>query len=217
LKSSADHPIGSGFLLIVLSGSLLAQTPVPSQANRGLPAATVAASSALPLAASGNKPSDDSFVIGNDDVLAINVWKEPDLSRSIQVRSDGKISLPLLGEVQAAGRTPLQLEQYVSTKLLNYITKPEVTVMVEQINSKKFNILGQVAKPGSYSLAVAPTIVDAIAIAGGPRDFAKQKSIYILRQNPSGGQTRIAFNFKDFLKGKNQNVKLKPHDTVVVP
>ncbi len=123
--------------------------------------------------------------------------------RSIQVRSDGKISLPLLGEVQATGRTPLQLEHDITTKLRNYITKPEVTVMVEQINSKKFNILGQVAKPGSYSLALAPTIVDAIAIAGGPRDFAKQKSIYILRQNPGGGEIRIAFNYKDFLKGKD--------------
>ena len=163
------------------------------------------------------KPHDDTFVIGNDDVLAINVWKEPDISRSIPVRSDGKISLPLLGEVQAAGRTPLQLEYVIATKLLNYITKPEVTVMVEQINSKKFNILGQITKPGSYSLALAPTIVDAIAIAGGPKEFAKQKSIYILRQNPGGGETRIVFNYKDFLKGKIQNVKLEPHDTVVVP
>ena len=118
------------------------------------------------------------------------------------MRSDGKISLPLLGEVQAAGRTPLQLEQDITAKLRNYITKPEVTVMVEQINSKKFNILGQVIKPGSYSLALAPTVVDAIAIAGGPRDFAKQKSIYILRQNPGGGQSRIDFNYKDFIKGK---------------
>ncbi len=97
----------------------------------------------------------------------------------------------------------MQLEQDITTKLQNYITKPEVTVMVEQINSKKFNILGQVAKPGSYSLALAPTVVDAIAIAGGPRDFAKQKSIYILRQDPDGGQSRIAFNYKDFIKGKN--------------
>jgi polysaccharide biosynthesis/export protein len=217
LKSNADRPIRLGFFLIALSGSLLGQALPPSQANRDLPAAIVDLSSVQPQAPSGSKPHDDSFVIGNDDVLAINVWKEPDFSRSIQVRSDGKISLPLVGEVQAAGRTPVQLEYDIAVKLLNYITKPEVTVMVEQINSKKFNILGQVAKPGSYSLALAPTVVDAIAIAGGPRDFAKQKSIYILRQNSGGGQSRIAFNYKDFLKGKNQNVKLEPHDTVVVP
>ncbi len=163
-------------------------------------------------------PHDNSFVIGNDDRLAINVWKEPDLTRTIPVRSDGKISLPLVGELQAAGRTPLQLEQDIAAKLKNFITEPEVTVIVEQINSQKFNILGQVAKPGSYSLAVATTVLDAIAAAGGFRDFAKQKSIYILRQN-NGGETRIAFNYKDVIKGKNpeQNIKLEPRDTIVVP
>ncbi len=102
-------------------------------------------------------------------------------------------------------------------RLLNYITKPQVTVMVEQTNSKKFNILGQVTKPGSYSLTLAPTVVDAIALAGGTKDFAKQKAIYILRQSPGSGQTRIVFNYKDFLKGKIPNIKLEPHDTVVVP
>ena len=203
--------------MIAFSGFLLGQAPVAGQANRGASAAAVSISPAPPSAPSGSKPNDDSFVIGNDDLLAINVWKEPDFSQKIQVRSDGKISLPLLGEVQATGLTPLQLEQNLTARLRNYITKPEVTVMVEEINSKKFNILGQVGRPGSYSLTLAPTIVDAIAIAGGPRDFAKQKSIYILRENPGGGQTRIVFNYKDFLKGKNQNVKLEPRDTIVVP
>ena len=217
MKNSSYHTVGSGFLLIAFSGLLLGQAPAAGQANRGSSAAAVSISPTQPPAASSSKPNDDSFVIGNDDVLAINVWKEPDLSQRIQVRSDGKISLPLLGELRAAGLTPLQLEQDLTSKLRNYITKPEVTVMVEQINSKKFNILGQITKPGSYSLSVAPTIVDAIAIAGGPRDFAKQKSIYILRENPGGGQTRIVFNYKDFLKGKNQNVKLEPRDTIVVP
>jgi polysaccharide export outer membrane protein len=211
LKSNGDHPVGLGLLLIVLSGSLLGQAPPPGQANRGTPTAAATASS--------TQPADGSFIIGNDDVLAISVWKEPDLSRSIQVRSDGKISLPLVGEVQAAGRTPVQLELDITAKLQNYIAKPEVTVMVSQINSKKFNILGQVTKPGSYSLALAPTVMDAIATAGGLRDFAKQKTIYVLRQNPSGGEFRIPFNYKEFIKGKNlnQNVKLEPHDTIVVP
>src|SRR5579871_2106958 len=183
-KSNTDHSIGLGFLLIVLSGSLLAQVPAAGQASNKLPAATIAASPVQPL-----------------------------------TPSDRKISLPLVGEVQATGRTPVQLEQDIATKLRIYITKPEVTVMVEKINSDKFNILGQVAKPGSYSLALAPTVMDAIAIAGRPGDFAKQKAIYILRQNPDGGQSRIAFNYRDFIKGKNlhQNIKLEPHDTVVVP
>ena len=127
------------------------------------------------------------------------------------------MSLPLLGEIQAAGRTPSQLEQEIASKLRYYIAKPTVTVMVEQINSNKFTILGQVIKPGSYSLALAPTIVDAIAIAEGLRDFAKQKSIYILRQTYDGGHTRLLFNYKSFLKGDVQNIKLEPHDTVVVP
>jgi polysaccharide biosynthesis/export protein len=219
MKNGGDRSIKLGFLFIALSGSLLGQAPTASQADRGLPADAAAASPATPLAASGSKAHDNSFVIGNDDRLAINVWKEQDLTRSIPVRSDGKISLPLVGELQAAGRTPLQLEQEISTKLMSYITEPEVTVIVEQINSQKFNILGQVAKPGSYPLAAATTILDAIAAAGGFRDFAKQKNIYILRQIAGGRETRIAFNYKDVIKGKNpqQNIKLEPHDTIVVP
>jgi polysaccharide export outer membrane protein len=113
----------------------------------------------------------------------------------------------------------LQLEQEIATKLLNYLTKPEVTVIVEQINSQKFNILGQVAKPGSYPLTTATTVLDAIATAGFFRDFAKQKGIYILRQNPGGAESRIPFNYKDVIKGKypEQNIKLQPNDTIVVP
>jgi polysaccharide biosynthesis/export protein len=165
------------------------------------------------------KAHDDTFIIGNDDVLAINVWKEPDISRSIPVRSDGKISLPLMGEVQAAGRTPLKLEQEIANRLKNYIAEPEVTVIVQQINSQKFNILGQIAKPGSYPLINSATVLDAIAVAGGFRDFAKQKAIYVLRKAPDGSQTRIPFNYKEVVKGHNpeQNIKLQPRDTIVVP
>jgi polysaccharide export outer membrane protein len=135
------------------------------------------------------------------------------------VRSDGKISLPLVGEVQAAGRTPLQLEEEISNKLLNYIKDPQVTVMVQQINSERYNILGQVAKPGSYALALTTSVLDAIANAGGFRDFAKKKGIYILRRNSTGGQTRIPFNYQNVIKGKNpeQDIRLQPNDTVVVP
>jgi polysaccharide biosynthesis/export protein len=165
------------------------------------------------------KADSDKFLIGNDDVLAINVWKEPELSRSVPVRSDGKISLPLAGEVQASGQTPRQLEQEISLKLQKYISEPEVTVIVQQINSQKFNILGQVVRPGAYPLTNSITVLDAIAVASGFRDFAKKKSIYIVRQTPDGGQTRLAFNYKDVIKGKNaeQNVKLQPRDTIVGP
>jgi polysaccharide biosynthesis/export protein len=166
-----------------------------------------------------SRPHDSSFVIGNDDVLAISVWKEPDVSRSVPVRSDGKISLPLVGEVQAAGQTPKKLEVEIADRLKNYISEPEVTVMVQQINSQKFNVLGMVSRPGSYVLANSPTVLDAIALAGGFRDFAKQKSIYVLRQNPDGTQTRLPFNYKQVIKGvkPEQNVRLQARDSVVVP
>lgn len=166
-----------------------------------------------------SKAHDNSYVIGVDDVLNINVWKEPEVSKTVPVRSDGKISLPLAGEVQASGETPQQLEQELSAKLKNYISEPEVTVIVEQIKSQKFNILGQVTKPGSYPLSNSPTVLDAIALAGGFRDFAKQKSIYVLRRAADGTETRLPFNYKDVIKGKNteQNIRLQPNDTVVVP
>jgi polysaccharide export outer membrane protein len=163
--------------------------------------------------------ADKSFVIGTDDVLTVIVWKEPDISRSVPVRSDGKISLPLVGEVQATGQTPQQLEKEISARLQNYISEPAVTVIVQEIRSQRFNILGQVARPGSYLLTNSATVLDAIAMSGGFRDFAKQKSIYVLRTMPDGTQERLAFNYKEVIKGKNSdaNIKLLPRDTVVVP
>ena len=197
-------------IVLLLPASLLAQSG--SGADSG------AASSSAKTAPTAAKPHDATFIIGNDDVLAINVWKEPDISRSIPVRSDGKISLPLVGEVQAAGQTPAALEKDIASKLKNYISEPEVTVMVQQVNSQKFNILGQVVRPGAYVIANSPTVLDAIALAGGFRDFAKQKSIYVLRQGPDG-ETRLPFNYKDVVQGKNmsQNIKLQPRDTIIVP
>ncbi len=197
-------------MCMLLSGWLWAQasgTNKPGDAKAGT----------APEAAT--KPHDDSFVIGANDVLAVNVWKEPEVSRMIPVRSDGKISLPLVGEVQASGQTPKQLEQEIAKKLQSYISEPDVTVIVQQINSRKFNMLGQIVKPGSFPLTNPTTILDAIALAGGFRDFAKKKSIYVLRQNPDGTEIRLPFNYKDVIKGKNldQNVILQPGDTVVVP
>ena len=158
-------------------------------------------------------------MIGANDVLTINVWKEPEISRSVPVRSDGKISLPLVGELQAGGRTPLQLEQEVTKRLQSYISEPEVTIIVTDSRSQKVNILGMVARPGTYLLTSSTTVLDAIAMAGGFKDFAKQKSIYVLRQAPDGTQKRIPFNYKDVVKGKNpeQNTRLQPGDTVVIP
>ena len=211
--SSCRRGVSASVICLALSIGLWAQTqpsaPPASAPHSEQPAQSPDVSTA----------HDSTFVIGNDDVLAINVWKEPDVSRSVPVRSDGKISLPLVGEVQAAGQTPLKLEQEIAARLKSYVSEPEVTVIVQQINSQKFNILGQVTRPGSYPIANAGTVLDAIAVAGGFRDFAKQKSIYILRQSADGTQTRIPFNYKDVVKGKNpdQNIKLQARDTIVVP
>jgi polysaccharide export outer membrane protein len=202
---------------LLMTGWLAAQADPDQVTSESKPAE--ASAHPAPAAEAATKPHDNTFVIGNDDVLAINVWKEPDISRSVPVRSDGKISLPLAGEIQATGQTPLKLEEAIATTLKSYIAEPEVTVIVQQINSQKFNILGTVNKPGAYAINNSSTVLDAIALAGGFRDFAKKKSIYVLRQNADGSQTRIPFNYKEVVKGQNpeQNIKLQARDTIIVP
>jgi polysaccharide biosynthesis/export protein len=205
-------------LVFVLALALVeAQTNSAQGPDRAQPEAPAKAT-AVDRSTAG-RAHNATYVIGVDDVLAINVWKEPEVSKTVPVRSDGKISLPLAGEVQASGQTPRQLEQELSAKLKSYIAEPEVTVIVEQIKSQKFNVLGQVTRPGSYPLTNSPTVLDAIALAGGFRDFAKQKAIYVLRQNADGTQSRMPFNYKEVIKGKNsdQNIKLQSNDTIVVP
>ncbi len=200
-------------LIVISVGSISGQAP-SSTTGENAPAANQSTQSDA-----SDKPHDENFIIGNDDMLAISVWKEPDLTKSVPVRSDGKISLPLVGEIQAAGRTPLQLERDITAKLTNFITTPEVSVIVQQVNSRKYNMLGEFNRPGSYPLTAATTIMDAIATAGGFKDFAKKSGVYILRKSPDGRESRINFNYKDFIKGKNpsQNVRLEPNDTIIVP
>ena len=214
MKCVAPKAVVLGLVPLV-TGSVFGQTQSAGKpsGDRALEANTG------PQSDAGKTPHDDSFVIGNDDVLAISVWKEPELTKSIPVRSDGKISLPLVGELTAAGQTPLQLEREITDKLKGFITSPEVTVIVEKVNSRKYNILGEITKPGSYMLTADTTIMDAIAAAGGFRDFAKKSGVYILRKSADGRETNLKFNYKEFLKGKNsaQNVKLQPNDTIIVP
>ncbi len=210
-----------GFVLLLCMGvsiALSAQTTdAAPQSDAGKSAAANA--SRAGDAQSQNAAHNSTYVIGANDMLAINVWKEPDVSRIIPVRSDGKISLPLAGEIQAGGKTPVQLEQEITDKLKTYISDPEVTVMVQESKSQKFNILGQVAKPGTYPLTSTTTVLDAIALAGGFKDFAKKKSIYVLRKKPSGEPERMPFNYKDVISGKNpsQNIPLQSEDTIIVP
>jgi polysaccharide export outer membrane protein len=162
---------------------------------------------------------DENYVVGVGDVLEVNVWKEGELSKTVPVRPDGMITLPLVGEIKAIGLTPIQLQDQVTTALQKVVSEPQVTVMVVSVNSMSFNIMGQVNKPGYYPLTRPITILDAIALSGGFRDFAKQKKIYVLRRTENGTEERLKFNYKEVIKGKNmaQNIKLLPHDVLVVP
>lgn len=212
----------SGRILIALSVCVLLSCVMWSQAKPGSAAVSnnpITPANGNPSSSAPPAPHDNTYVIGKDDVLAVNVWKEPEISRSVPVRSDGKISLPLVGEIQAAGETPLKLEQGIAARLKSYIEEPEVTVIVQEIKSQNYNILGMVNKAGSFPLLGSITVLDAIAAAGGFKDFAKQKNIYILRQNPDGSQSRLPFNYKEVIKGHNsaQNVMVQARDTIVVP
>ena len=162
--------------------------------------------------------SSDQYVIGPEDVLYINVWREEALTRAVPVRADGRISLPLVDEVQAAGLTPLQLKQSLTEKLKNFIDNPSVSVVVTEANSFKVFVTGEVRTPGVYRLRSETTLLQIIPMAGGFTDWANQKKILIVRKE-SGKERRITVNYKKILEGEDlsSNVLLKPGDTIVVP
>jgi len=220
-QSMTERAMALRSLPIIAVLALVAAGFAQSEHTSGPPApgADSSKNAGEPGTASKKPVSDDAYVIGADDVLAISVWKEPDVSRSVPVRTDGKISLPLIGELQAGGQTPRQLEQEITKRLQSYISEPEVTVIVQDAKSQRINILGMVARPGSYLLTGSTTVLDSIAMAGGFKDFAKQKTIYVLRTSEDGTQKRLPFNYKEVIKGRNpeQNVRLLPRDTVVIP
>ena len=173
-------------------------------------------STAVP--AQSSPANDTAYVIGPEDVLTIDVWKEKELSGPVPVRPDGKISLPLLNDVQAAGLTPMQLMSSLTEKLKKYVSDPTVTVTVTTINSRKVYILGEVTRPGAFPLVPDMTVLQALTTAGGPTPYAKTSKIYILRSQ-SGVQNKLAFNYKQVVRGGSpeQNILLKSGDTVVVP
>jgi polysaccharide biosynthesis/export protein len=154
----------------------------------------------------------------SQDVLNISVWKEPDLSSNVPVRPDGKISLPLLNDVQAAGLTPMQLADALKEKLQKFISAPQVSVIVTAVNSQRVYILGEVARPGAMPMLGDMTVMQAISNAGGLSQFANAKGIYVLRTQ-NGAQQRLAFNYKQAIKGGPgaQDIALKPGDTIVIP
>jgi polysaccharide export outer membrane protein len=157
------------------------------------------------------------YVIGSEDTLHVSVWKEPDLTATLPVRPDGKISLPLLNDVQAAGLTPMQLAADLTTRLKRYVSDPQVTVVVTQMNSQKVFLLGEVLHTGAVPLLPNMTVLQVLSTAGFSQ-FANTKGIYILRTE-NGKQDKLPFNYKAVVKGEHmeQNILLKPGDTVVVP
>lgn len=161
---------------------------------------------------------DADYKIGPQDVLRIDVWKEPDISRTIPVRPDGKISLPLLNDVQAAGITAMQLAESLRVSLSKYLNSPQVTVTVTEINSRRVYITGEVARAGALPLLPNMTVLQALSSAGGFTQFAKLKNIYVLRTE-DGKQVKHPFNYKEVVKGNlpEQNILLQPGDTIVVP
>jgi polysaccharide export outer membrane protein len=171
-----------------------------------------------PPAAVKAATEDPAYVIGADDQLNISVWNEPNISRTVPVRPDGMISLPLINDVLAAGLTPMQLAMSIAEKLKKFIADPQVTVIVVGINSRRFYIVGEMNRAGAFPLLPNMTVLQALSSAGGFTQFANQKSIYVLRIL-EGKSVKFPFNYKEVIKGNHpeQNIVLKPGDTIVVP
>jgi polysaccharide biosynthesis/export protein len=199
-------------LLSVGLGIMLSGVSLPAQeAGKG---ESKAAQPQTPAAAT----TDASYKIGPQDVLRIDVWKEPEISRSVPVRPDGKVSLPLLNDVQAAGLTAMELANVITDGLKKFMNSPQVTVSVSEINSRRVYVTGEVTRPGAFPLLPNMTVLQALTSAGGFTQFARIKNIYVLRTE-AGKQVKHPFNYKDVVNGKRpeDNITLQPGDTIVVP
>jgi polysaccharide export outer membrane protein len=163
-------------------------------------------------------PVSESYVVGPEDVLYIHVWKEDALSRAVPVRMDGKISLPLIDDIQAAGYTARQLKEILTKKLKEFVENPVVSVTVTEANSYKVYISGQVRAPGVYRLRSETTLLQIIPMAGGFTDWANQKKILIIRRE-SGQEKRLTVNYKKIVNGEDpaSNIVLRAGDTIIVP
>jgi len=196
-------------LLAVFTPLAIAQK-MASTSSPGSPSDNATAKSAEPA-------PQPEYIVGEGDVLHINVWKEAEISQTVVVRPDGNVSLPLVNEVAVAGLSPRQIQQLVTEKLKSILTNPQVTVTVMEVRSKMVYITGEVGKPGAYPMASPINVLQLIARAGGLNEFANRKNIYILRGGDK--KNRMHFNYKEVVKGHNsqQNIILQPGDTVVVP
>jgi polysaccharide export outer membrane protein len=202
----------AGFL-----GSIPSSTKAQGSGNSSSAQATNSDSSKASNADSVAQPGP-GYVIGAGDVLSINVWRETEISQKLVVRPDGMITLPLVGDISATGQTPEQLAEVVSKKLESVLTSPQVSVIVAEVHSKFYVVVGEVAKPGQYPLTRPTTVIEAISQAGGFRDFAKTSKMYILHLE-NGKRVRIPFNYSKVVKGKGpgQEVDLSTGDEIVVP
>lgn len=213
MMSTAQSIVAALAMMLHGAPAVLGTVPQEGAAAQSSPAKTPPSPTpALPAA-------DADYTLGIDDVLAISVWRENDLTRSVQVRADGKITFPLAGQVQAAGLTCQQLQQRLTELLRRDLRSPEVSVSVQEARSQRINVLGMVTRPGMYPLQKPMTVLDALALAGGFRPFAKTRKIFVLRTGPDGQTERIPFDYrKAVLKdGKAPPLELRARDTVVVP
>jgi len=208
------NPLVTSLVLVLAMTSAhraTAQTP-PAR----VPATPPPATNPAPPVVAAVPPT--GYVIGPEDVLAINFWREKDLSTDVIVRPDGRITLPLLNEFEAAGLTPEALREKIAAAADKYIQDPNVTIIVKQINSRRVYITGNVNKPGSYNLMAPTTVVQLLSMAGGLQDYADKKNIVVMRTE-NGKPASYRFNYKEVIdrKNLNQNIELKPGDTVIVP
>jgi len=205
---------------IVLACAMVccAAPPVPAQTAppKSVPHSTVG--TVAPPVAPTATPVPPDYVIGPDDVLTVFFWREKDLSGDVSVRPDGKISLPLINEVDAAGLTPEQLRVKLTEAASKFVEAPTVTIVVKEINSRRVFITGQVGKPGPYPLAGPMTVLQLISTAGGVLEYADSEDIVVLRTE-NGKPVSYRVNYKELVRRKNlkQNIQLKPGDTIIVP
>src|SRR5215471_4116009 len=207
-------PIMLAAFLIVIGATANGQDPAQQEKKEeAKDAKGQAAESPAPAAS-----NDPAYKIGAQDVVKIDVWREDQLTRTVPVRPDGKITLPLLNDVQAVGLTPMELAGAIREELKKYITNPQVTVSVSEINSKRIYVNGEVNRSGAFQLLPHMTILQALSGSGGFTAFARIKNIYILRVR-DGKPVRIPFNYKEAIRGKNseQNIELEAGDVIVVP
>jgi polysaccharide export outer membrane protein len=208
----------------LLVGVAIVWALVPLSAQRGSPPPQRSSVGSAPPPAKvsadtkqrAEAPVSGDYRLGPGDKLRIEVYKDTQLSQAVQVRPDGKITLPLIGDIDANGKTPAELRDVITTALKEYVNNPSVTVIVVEATAAMAYIMGEVNHPGSVALQGDMTVLQALAMAGGLRDFADSKNIRILRKGPSGVQT-IRFNYKDAVKGEGTPMYLRPGDTVIVP